>query len=199
VVKAYLTHKGYECANLGLQLHGGSGFTREWGIEQTVRDCRITLIYEGTNGVQALDLVGRKLGANGGRAVFSFFGEIDEFVLASEGIDGLEPYLEGLKTARAQLQDGTMWLMQNGMSDFNNAGASSHDYLHLMGLTALAYMWARMAKIALEKKGSGDPFYAAKLATGRYFVERMLPDTAAHLAKVKTGSAAMMALSEAQF
>ena len=164
-----------------------------------MRDCRITLIYEGTNGVQALDLVGRKLGANGGRAVFSFFGEIDEFIAQAEGTPGLEPFLEGLKTVRAEMQDGTMWLMQNGMSDFNNAGASSHDYLHLVGLTALAYMWARMAKLALEKKESGDPFYAAKLATGRYFVERMLPDAAAHLAKVKTGAGAMMAVTEAQF
>jgi hypothetical protein len=199
VVKAYLTHKGYESANLGLQVHGGSGFTREWGLEQIVRDCRITLIYEGTNGVQALDLVGRKLGANGGRAVFSFFGEIDEFVAHAEGTPGMEPFLDGLKSVRAQMQDGTMWLMQNGMSDFNNAGASSHDYLHLVGLTALAYMWARMAKLALEQKDSGDPFYAAKLATGRYFVERLLPDAAAHLTKVKTGAAAMMAVTEAQF
>jgi hypothetical protein len=92
-----------------------------------------------------------------------------------------------------------MWLMQNGMSDFNNAGASSHDYLHLMGLTALAYMWARMAKVSLEAADSKDPFYAAKLATGRYFVERMLPDSVAHLAKVKTGAGAMMAVTEAQF
>jgi len=198
VVKAYLTHKGYESANLGLQVHGGSGFTREWGLEQIVRDCRITLIYEGTNGVQALDLVGRKLGANGGRAVFSFFAEIDEFIAAGESTPGIEPYLEGLKTARAQLQDATMWLMQNGMSDFNNAGASSHDYLHLMGLTALAYMWARMAKVALEKLDAKDPFYSAKLATGRYFIERMLPDASAHLAKVKTGAGAMMAITEAQ-
>ena len=199
VVKAYLTHKGYESANLGLQVHGGSGFTREWGLEQVVRDCRITLIYEGTNGVQALDLVGRKLGANGGRAVFSFFAEIDEFISVAETTPGMEAYLEGLKTARAQLQDGTMWLMQNGMGDFNNAGASSHDYLHLMGLTALAYMWARMAKLSIEKAYTKDPFYEAKLATGRYFVERMLPDAAAHLAKVKTGAGAMMAVTEAQF
>jgi alkylation response protein AidB-like acyl-CoA dehydrogenase len=199
VVKAYLTHKGYESANLGLQVHGGSGFTREWGLEQVVRDCRITLIYEGTNGVQALDLVGRKLGANGGRAVFSFFAEIDEFVASAESTPGMELYLDGLKTARAQLQDGTMWLMQNGMSDFNNAGASSHDYLHLMGLTALAYMWARMAKLSIENAHTKDPFYAAKLATGRYFVERMLPDAAAHLAKVKTGAGAMMAVTQAQF
>ncbi len=194
VVKAYLTHKGFESANLGLQLHGGSGFTREWGLEQIVRDCRITLIYEGTNGVQALDLVGRKLAADGGRAVFSFFAEIDDFIAEAGDAEGLAPFIEGLKTVRAQMQEGTTWLMQNGMTNFNNAGASSHDYLHLTGLTALAYMWARMAKIALEKRGSGDPHYERKLLTGRYFLERMLPDAAAHLAKVKTGAEAMMGI-----
>ena len=198
VVKAYLTHKGFESANLALQLHGGSGFTREWGMEQIVRDCRISLIYEGTNGVQALDLVGRKLAANGGRAVFSFFGEIDEFVVANEGNADMKVFLDGLQGIKGQLQEGTMWLMQNGMSDFNNAGASSHDYLHLFGLTALAYMWARMAKTSLEKMGA-EPYYGQKLATGRYFVERMLPDGAAHLAKVKTGAAPLMLLEADAF
>jgi hypothetical protein len=194
VVKAYLTHKGFESANLGLQVHGGSGFTREWGLEQYVRDVRITLIYEGTNGIQALDLVGRKLASNGGRAVFSFFAELDDFIGTAGDDPALQPFVEGLKTAKNQLQEGTTWLMQNGMSDFNNAGASSHDYLHLFGLTALAYMWARMAKVAVEKRGAGDPFYDEKLITGQYFLDRMLPDAGAHLAKVKTGAKAMMAL-----
>jgi hypothetical protein len=107
-------------------------------------------------------------------------------------------FIEGLQSIKAQLQDGTTWLMQNGMSDFNNAGASSHDYLHLFGLTALAFMWARMAKTALEKKGK-EPFYETKLVTGRYFVERLLPDGAAHLAKVKTGAAPVMALHADDF
>ena len=199
VVKAYLTHKGYESANLGLQVHGGSGFTREWGLEQYVRDCRITMIYEGTNGIQALDLVGRKLASNGGRAVFSFFAELDDFIGTAGDDAELKPFIEGLSTARAQLQEGTTWLMQNGMSDFNNAGASSHDYLHLFGLTALAYMWARMAKVAIDKKADGEPFYAEKLLTGQYFLDRMLPDAAAHLAKVKTGAKSMMALTADQF
>jgi alkylation response protein AidB-like acyl-CoA dehydrogenase len=199
VVKAYLTHKGFESANLGVQIHGGSGFTKEWGLEQYVRDCRITLIYEGTNGVQALDLVGRKLASKGGRAVFSFFAELDDFIGENSGNEELKPFIEGLTTAKAQLQEGTTWLMQNGMSDFNNAGASSHDYLHLFGLTALTYMWAKMAKAALEHKDSGDQFYAEKLTTGQYFLDRMLPDAAAHLAKVKTGAASMMALPADQF
>ncbi|KDA04072.1 acyl-CoA dehydrogenase C-terminal domain-containing protein [Hyphomonas oceanitis] len=199
VVKAYLTHKGFESANVGLQVHGGSGFTREWGLEQYVRDCRITMIYEGTNGIQALDLVGRKLASNGGRAVFSFFAELDDFIGTAGDDAELKPFIEGLSTVRAQLQEGTNWLMQNGMSDFNNAGASSHDYLHLFGLTALAYMWARMAKVAIDKKADGEPFYAEKLLTGQYFLDRMLPDAASHLAKVKTGAKSMMALSVDQF
>ena len=199
VVKAYLTHKGFESANIGLQVHGGSGFTREWGLEQYVRDCRITMIYEGTNGIQALDLVGRKLASNGGRAVFSFFAELDDFIGTAGDDAELKPFIEGLSTARGQLQEGTTWLMQNGMSDFNNAGASSHDYLHLFGLTALTYMWARMAKVAIDKKADGEPFYAEKLLTGQYFLDRMLPDAAAHLAKVKTGAKSMMALTADQF
>ena len=168
-------------------------------MEQFVRDCRITLIYEGTNGIQALDLVGRKLAANNGRAIFTFFAEIDDFISEHGDTPELEPFIEGLKTAKGQLQEGTTWLMQNGMTNFNNAGASSHDYLHLFGLTALAYMWARMAVLAQAKADGSDPYYATKLKTGRYFVERILPDTAAHLAKVKSGSEAMMALEADAF
>ena len=185
-------------ANEALQIHGGSGFTQEWGLEQFVRDSRITLIYEGTNGIQALDLVGRKLSANGGRAVFSFFAEIDDFVGMNEGNEELVPFIEGLKSARAQLQEGTTWLMQNGMTDFNNAGAASSDYLQVFGLTALTYMWALMAKTAIEKRGD-DPFYEDKLTTGRYFISRVLPEANAHLVKLKTGAELMMALPADRF
>ncbi|MEL6325229.1 MAG: acyl-CoA dehydrogenase C-terminal domain-containing protein, partial [Pseudomonadota bacterium] len=201
VVKAFLTDRGFKACNDGLQLHGGSGFTQEWGMEQFVRDCRISLIYEGTNGIQALDLVGRKLSANNGRAVFTFFAELDDFIAENAGNPDLEPFIEGLKSAKAQLQEATTWLMQNGMADFNNAGAASTDYLQLFGLTAFAYMWAMMAKTALEKKADNgsDPFFDIKLQTGRYFLDRMLPETAAHLAKLKTGAASMMALPEDAF
>ena len=199
IVKAYLTHKGFESANLGLQVHGGSGFTREWGMEQYVRDSRITLIYEGTNGIQALDLVGRKLASNGGRAVFSFFADVDAFLGENSDDEALKPFIDGLSDAKAKLQEATTWLMQNGMSNFNNAGASSHDFLHLFGLTALAFMWAKMAKVSLEKKDQGDPFYEEKLITGRYFLDRMLPDAAAHLVKVKAGAESMMAMPADQF
>jgi alkylation response protein AidB-like acyl-CoA dehydrogenase len=198
VIKAFLTDRGFKMANEALQIHGGSGFTQEWGLEQFVRDCRITLIYEGTNGIQALDLVGRKLAANGGRAVFSYFAEIDDFIGSNEGNAELAPFLEGLASAKAQLQEGTTWLMQNGMTDFNNAGAASTDYLQLFGLTALAYMWAQMAKVALEKRGN-DPFYDDKILTGKYYVSRVLPETASHLAKLKTGAELMMALPADRF
>jgi alkylation response protein AidB-like acyl-CoA dehydrogenase len=199
VVKAFLTDRGFRCVSDALQLHGGAGFTRAQGIEQVLRDARITLIYEGTNGVQALDLVGRKLAANGGRAVFSFFHDLEEFVSLNESDEDLRQFVQGLSLASGQLKEATMWLMQNGMSNFDNAGASSHDYLQLFGLTAFAFMWARMAKVALERRGGGDPFYEAKLVTARYFFDRVLPDVTSHLAKVKTGAAPVMALSADAF
>jgi hypothetical protein len=199
VIKAFLTDRGYKAVNDALQVHGGAGFTRDQGMEQFVRDTRISLIYEGTNGVQALDLVGRKLGANGGRGVFSFFADMDAFIAAHGGDERLEPFVAGLQTASAELREGTMWLMQNGMSDFDNAGASSHDYLHLFGLTALAYMWGRMAEAALPGAAAGDRFCVDKLVTARYFFARVLPDATSHLAKVKSGAGAVMALAADSF
>jgi hypothetical protein len=193
VLKAYLTGEGFRHISDGMQVHGGSGFTEHFPASQYLRDSRIAMIYEGTNGVQALDLVGRKLGANGGRAIFAFFNDIDAFVAEHDGDADMAPFIEGLKTSKAQLQDGTMWLMQNGMSNFDNAGAASHDYLTLFGLTTLSYMWAMMAKAALSNRGS-DPFYDHKLVTGRYFLERRLPEAGAHLAKLKTGAGSVMAL-----
>ncbi len=199
VIKGFLTDRGFKAASDALQLHGGAGYTREQGMEQYVRDARIALIYEGTNGIQALDLVGRKLAANGGRAVFGFFADLEEFVTAHESDAAMKPYVEGVHLATGQLKEATMWLMQNGMSNFDNAGASSHDYLQLFGLTALALMWAKMARAAQEKVGSGDPFYADKLITAQYFFERVLPDATSHLAKVKTGATSVMALRAEAF
>jgi alkylation response protein AidB-like acyl-CoA dehydrogenase len=201
VLKGYLTDKGFKACVDGMQVHGGSGFTEHFPASQYLRDCRIALIYEGTNGVQALDLVGRKLAANGGRAVMSFFAEIDAFVEENAGDEKLRPFLEGLAIAKAQLQDGTMWLMQNGLANPDNAGAASTDYMHLFGITGLAYMWTLMAKVAQARLDAGetDPFYAGKLVVGRYFIERVVPEAGAHLAKLKTGSATMMALSAEAF
>jgi alkylation response protein AidB-like acyl-CoA dehydrogenase len=202
VIKSYLTDGGYRAATDCQQVFGGHGYIEEHGMSQFVRDARITMIYEGANGIQALDLVGRKLGANGGRAIFAFFNEIDDFVHNHEEDADLKDFLETLKTAKAQLQDGTMWLMQNGMTIFDNAGAASHDYLNLFGVTALTYMWALQAKAALAARRNGaasDPYYDAKLATGRYFLARIAPDAGAHLAKLKSGAAPVMALTAEAF
>jgi hypothetical protein len=199
VLKAYLTDKGHKNASDALQVHGGSGFTEHYSASQFLRDSKIAMIYEGTNGVQALDLVGRKLAANGGRALQTFLAEIDAFIAENEADAGLKPFVEGLRSARMHLQDGTMWLMANGMANFDNAGASSHDYLHVFGLTGLAYMWALMAKAAQAQEGSGDPFYATKLKTGRYFIDRILPEITGHIAKVKTGADPVMALAADEF
>ncbi len=196
VVKGFLTDRGLKVCSDAVQVHGGSGFTEHFPVSQYMRDVRIALIYEGTNGVQALDLVGRKLAAEGGRAVMSFFAEIDAFVEANQGDAALKPFTDGAAAAKEQLQDATMWMMQNGLMNPDNAGAASTDYMHLFGLTALAYMWAMIAKAAQAKVAAGetDPFYANKLVIGRYYVERILPEAGAHLAKVKTGSELMMAL-----
>ncbi|CAN5404608.1 acyl-CoA dehydrogenase C-terminal domain-containing protein [soil metagenome] len=201
VLKAYLTDKGFHVASLGMQVHGGSGYTEHFQASQYLRDARITMIYEGTNGIQALDLVGRKLPSQGGRAIMSWFGDIDAFVAENAGNEAIKTYVDGLADAKAKLQEGTMWLMQNGMANPDNAGAASTDYLNLFGITALAFLWAQMAKAAQAKidGGSTDPFYVTKLQTGRYFVERILPDAASHLAKMKTGADVLMAMPAEAF
>ena len=201
VLKGYLTDRGFKVASDALQVHGGSGFTEHFPASQHLRDSRITLIYEGTNGIQALDLVGRKLAANGGRAMMTFFAEIDAFTDAHDGEGELKPFIDGLAAAKAQLQEATMWLMQNGVASPDSAAAASSDYLSLFGLTGLAYMWALMAKVALAKiaGGEADPFYANKVTVGRYYLQRVLPDAGAHLAKLKTGAEAVMALPAEAF
>ncbi|MFN7238406.1 MAG: acyl-CoA dehydrogenase C-terminal domain-containing protein [Brevundimonas sp.] len=196
VLKAYLTDRGFHAASLAMQVHGGSGYTEHFPASQYLRDARITMIYEGANGIQALDLVGRKLPANGGRAIMSWFADIDAYVAEHGGNEAIRPFIDGLAESRKALQEGTMWLMQNGMQNPDNAGAASTDYLHIFGLTALAYVWAQMA-VAAQKQidaGSTDPFYGGKIATGRYFVERMLPDVGAHLRKLKTGADVLMSV-----
>ena len=201
VLKAYLTDKGFHVASLGMQVHGGSGYTEHFQASQYLRDARITMIYEGTNGIQALDLVGRKLPSNGGRAIMSWFADIDAFVAENGADTPIKPFVDGLTDAKKKLQEATMWLMQNGMQNPDNAGAASTDYLNLFGLTALAYMWAQMAKAAQAQidAGSDDPFYVTKLQTGRYFVERILPDAHGHLVKLKTGAEVLMQMPAEAF
>ena len=200
VVKSFLTDRGFKVCSDALQVHGGSGYTTHFPAAQYLRDSRIAMIYEGTNGVQALDLVGRKLPANGGRAMMSFLAELDAY--AGEAADeAVAPFIEGVKSSKAQLQEATMWLMQNGIANPEAAAASSHDYLNILALTGLAYMWARMAKAAQSRiaAGDADPFFANKLITGRYFLERVLPEAGAHLAKLKTGAGPVMALAAEAF
>ena len=201
VVKAFLTDRGFNVCSDAMQVHGGSGFTEHFPASQYLRDVRIALIYEGTNGVQALDLVGRKLAADGGRGVMAFFAELDEFMSGNEAKPDMATFITGLAAAKAELQEATMWLMQNGLANPDNAGAASTDYLHLFGLTALAYMWSLQARAALARIAAGDtdPLYETKLTIGRYYIQRILPETSGRLAKLKTGSELMMALPAEAF
>ena len=201
VVKGYLTDKAMQTTIDCQQVFGGHGFIEEWGMSQFVRDCRIALIYEGANGIQALDLVGRKLGRNGGRALMALNAEIDAFVAEHEGNEKVADYLVALKNAKGTLTQGTMWLMQNGMTNPDNAGAGSVDYMHMMGLTVFSYLWAQMAVVAQKAidDGSDEDFYTNKLITGRYFIARMLPLVDSHLAKIKTGAEPIMALPAEAF
>jgi len=201
VLKGFLTDRGFKICSDAMQVHGGSGFTEHFPASQYLRDCRISLIYEGTNGIQAMDLVGRKLAANGGRAVMSLFAEIDAFAGSHADKPALKPFVEALAGAKAKLQEATFWLMQNGLANPENAGAAATDYLQLFGLTGLSYMWALIAEAAQRRieDGSKDPFYEGKLIVGRYFIERLLPETDAHLGKLKSGAATLMALPAEAF
>ncbi|MBA4748110.1 MAG: acyl-CoA dehydrogenase C-terminal domain-containing protein [Sphingopyxis sp.] len=201
VIKGFGTDKGYEVATNAQQVFGGHGYIEEWGMSQFVRDARIAMIYEGANGVQAMDLVGRKLAQNGGRAVQALFATIDaECAAAKEG--ELADFAARLEKANGELKAATLWFVSNGMANPNNIGAGAHHYMHLMGLVALGSMWLMMAGAAHKAlaSGTGDKaFYEAKLVTARYFAERMLPDAGALRRKIEAGSDAMMALAPEQF
>ncbi|WP_020181297.1 acyl-CoA dehydrogenase C-terminal domain-containing protein [Methylopila sp. M107] len=201
VIKGVVTDLGFDNAVKAQQMFGGHGYIAEWGMEQFVRDARIAMIYEGANGVQAMDLIGRKLPRNGGRAVMAFFKEVDAFAKENAEVEGLGPYLEPLKKAREDLQGATMWFMANAMGRPDNAGAGASDYMRLFGLVALGLMWAMIAKAALAKKAAGEDVEAmdAKLVTGRFFVERMLPETSVRLSAIKAGADAVMALPAEAF
>ncbi|WP_181706317.1 acyl-CoA dehydrogenase C-terminal domain-containing protein [Chthonobacter rhizosphaerae] len=202
VVKGVLTDKGFESAVMAQQMFGGHGYVAEWGMEQFVRDARIAMIYEGANGIQALDLVGRKLPKDGGRAITAFFKECAELVATHSADPELAPIAKGLKAGMDDLQKATMWFMMNGLKNPDNAGAGSTDYMHLMGLVAMGAMWLRMAAAAQAKlaAGEGDPAYLeAKRVTARFFMERLMPETGAHLARISAGSEAVMALPAEAF
>jgi alkylation response protein AidB-like acyl-CoA dehydrogenase len=201
VLKGVFTDYGFANAVKAQQVLGGHGYIAEWGMEQFVRDARIAMIYEGANGIQALDLVGRKLPKDGGRALTALLTEIQTFLKEHAGEAGLAPYLGPLEKGLGRLQQATMWFMQNGMANPDNAGAGAYDYMHLLGLVALGYMWARIARAALAAKaaGSDGARMEAKLVLARFFMDRMLPETGANLSRLSSGAEALMSLPADSF
>ena len=202
IIKAYFTDLGSEVANLGMQVHGGAGYVRDTGVEQFARDVRITQIYEGTNGVQALDLVGRKLIANSGENLKAFFTPVMGFIAEHAEQADLTEFVMPLKDATQLLQDTTGWVYQQMSRNPLEAGAAGTDYLRLFALTAMAFMWAKMAVIARQRLADGTGktvFYQAKLDTARFFMTRMLPETLSLAAKVRAGAAPLMDFNDAAF
>ena len=202
VIKGFLTDQGYDMTVQAQQVYGGHGYIEEWGMSQFTRDARIAMIYEGANGVQALDLVGRKLAADGGKHVMAFFNLVKEFCSENKDVEGMEPFVEPLKKASKDLQAAGMYFMQNGMKNPNNALAGSTDFMHMMGHVCLGLMWGRMARASLAALASGTAdaaFHETKLATGRYYMARRLPATAMHLARIESGADPVMALDAEAF
>jgi alkylation response protein AidB-like acyl-CoA dehydrogenase len=203
VIKGFLSDKGYDMTVQAQQVYGGHGYIEEHGMSQFTRDARIAMIYEGANGVQALDLVGRKLAVDGGKHVMAFFDMVKSFIKENEGDDALKTnFLDPLKAASKDMQTAGMYFIQNGMKNPNNALAGSTDFMHLFGHVCLGLMWARMAKAASAAlaDGTSDPeFYQTKLATGRYYMARQLTATALHLTRIQSGADTVMALTADAF
>jgi len=203
VMKGVLTDNGFQSTVMAQQTLGGSGFTREWGLEQFVRDARIAMIYEGTNGIQSLDLVGRKLGQNGGQTIMAFFDLVKGFIKDNAENEALTAdFLDPLKSASKDLQAAAMYFMQEGIKNPLNALSGSYDFMHLFGHVCLGLMWAKMAKAAQEALDAGATdvdFYRSKISTGRYYMKRQLPATGMHLARITSGAEPVMALDAAHF
>ena len=190
VLKAFGTDMGFEAANLAMQCYGGHGYIRDNGVEQFVRDARINMVYEGANGVQAMDLVGRKLGRKGGAAPMALFGLLTSWIAENEKDVAMAPFVAGVKRGTKTLQAATLWLAANGLKNPNDAGAGATEYLRLMGITMLALMWGKMAKASL---GKDDPLHRDKLMCARFWMERMVPECPMLLEKMQAGSATIMA------
>jgi len=205
VMKAYFTDMGFNSANLCLQCFGGHGYIAEWGMEQFVRDARITQIYEGANGIQALDLVGRKLPANKGRAIQLFFALVGGFCEKYEDNAALSPFIKPLTEALERLVEATQWLMRHAIANPDNGGAASTDYLYIMALVTLGYQWAQVARICENQLSNPDDdsfdraFYQHKLVCAEFFMQKVLPETAAHLAKIQAGADTLMTLPAEAF
>ncbi len=199
VIKAFFTDMGFEAANMAMQVYGGHGYIRDNGVEQFVRDGRINQTYEGANGVQAMDLVGRKLGRKGGAAPMALFGVISSWVSENESDETMARYVKPVKRGLDNLQQATMWLAQHGLQNPNDAGAGAVDYLRLMGIVVLGWMWGRMAKVAQEKLAAGGgntALYEAKLVSARYWMERMIPECPMLLERIQAGSETIMAFEK---
>ncbi|HYB11572.1 MAG TPA: acyl-CoA dehydrogenase C-terminal domain-containing protein [Alphaproteobacteria bacterium] len=203
IIKAYFTDMGFEAANLAVQTFGGHGFIRENGVEQLVRDARITQLYEGTNGIQALDLVGRKLGSHVGRLLRRFFHPVLDFIEANQADPKMAEFVMPLAKAFGRLQQATAWLAEQGLRDPEEVGAAASDYLRLFGLVALGFMWSKMAKLSLAKLGDGGSgegeFYRAKLSTARFFMTRLLPQTGTYFSTLMAGKKPLMEMAEVAF
>lgn len=202
VLKGFLTDKGFEMAVQAQQVYGGHGYIEEWGMSQFARDARIAMIYEGANGVQALDLVGRKLATDGGKHVMAFFDLVKAEIKAHEGDERMKGFVEPLKAASKALQQAGMFFMQQGMKNPNAALAGSYDFMHMMGHVCLGLMWTKMARaayVALDAGAEDRDFYEAKIATGRFYMARQLPACAMHLARIETGADPVMALAAEAF
>lgn len=203
IVKAYQTDMGFEIANMAVQVYGGHGYIWEHGVEQYVRDARISLLYEGTNGIQAMDLVGRKMSANYGRYLRRFFHPVGQFIEENQADPAMQDFVFPLAKSFAKLQQATAMVAQKGLKNPNEAGAAASDYLRMFALVALAYMWARMAKAANEKlaAGAGDKaeFYESKLKTARFFYDRILPETDFRFKQAMAGADSVMALDASGF
>lgn len=202
IIKAYFTDLGFEVANLGMQVHGGAGYVRDTGVEQFARDVRITQIYEGTNGVQALDLVGRKLVANSGENLKAFFTPVTAFIAEHDGREPVAEFIDPLKQAARLLQDTTAWVYQAMSKNPLEAGAAGADYLRQFALTAMAFMWAKMAVVAHQGLTAGSErklFYQAKLDTARFFMTRMLPEITSLDARIRAGAGPMMDFDDEAF
>ena len=197
VIKGYLTDRGFETAVNAQQVFGGHGYIREWGMDQFVRDARIAQIYEGTNGVQAMDLVGRKLGKDGGRAIRAYFEAVGHDIAEARASGDPAGIADELEKALQHLQSATMWMAQNGMTDPNNAGAGAYAYMQLMGLVSLGWMWLKMAGASAKLKGQpgeDEAFHDAKLLTASFFADRELVTAGALRRKVEAGADSVMAL-----
>ena len=202
VLKGFLTDKGFEMAVQAQQVYGGHGYIEEWGMSQFARDARIAMIYEGANGVQALDLVGRKLATDGGKHVMAFFEMVKAEAKAHDGDARMAGFADPLKAASKQLQQAAMYFMQAGMKNPNAALAGSYDFMHMMGHVCLGLMWTRMAKaayLALDAQTGDRDFYEQKIATGRFYMARQLPACGMHLARIETGADTVMALPAEAF